>query len=50
MYIQNSSGILLGNSSLLCPRRRWKDNINMDLKEINCEGGNWTGKAQDEVQ
>jgi hypothetical protein len=24
------------------PRNRWKDNIKMDLGEVQCEGVNWT--------
>jgi hypothetical protein len=24
------------------PRRRWKDNIMMDLKEVGCVGVDWT--------
>ena len=26
------------------PRRRWKDNIKMDLQEVGC--GVWTGEGQ----
>ena len=29
------------------PRRRWKDNIRMDLKEIYINTGNWVDSAQD---
>jgi hypothetical protein len=29
------------------PRRKWKDNIKMDLKEIDCEGVDWINLAQD---
>ena len=29
------------------PRRRWKDNIIMDLKEICINAGNWVDSAQD---
>jgi hypothetical protein len=32
------------------PRRRWKDNIEMDLKEIGWEGVEWIHLAQDVVQ
>ena len=28
-------------------RRRWKDNIKMDLKEMGCEGMDWIDLAQD---
>ena len=23
------------------PRRRWEDNIKMDLREVDCDAGNW---------
>ena len=29
------------------PRRRWKDNIGMDLKEIGVNTRNWVDSAQD---
>jgi len=29
------------------PRRRWKDNIKMDLQEVGCGGLNWIELAQD---
>jgi hypothetical protein len=29
------------------PRRRWVDNIKMDLVEIGLGGVDWIGKAQD---
>jgi len=28
-------------------RRRWEDNINMDLQEVGCEGMKWIDLAQD---
>jgi hypothetical protein len=28
-------------------RRRWEDNINMDIKELGLEGVEWIDKAQD---
>jgi hypothetical protein len=31
-------------------RRRWEDNINMDLREIGIDGANWIRLAQDRVQ
>jgi hypothetical protein len=31
-------------------RRRWKDNIKMDLREIGIHGANWIGLAQDRIQ
>jgi hypothetical protein len=32
------------------PRRRWEDNIIMDLREIGIDGANWIRLAQDRVQ
>ena len=29
------------------PRRRWEDNIKMDLREIGCGGMDWIELAQD---
>ena len=29
------------------PRRRWEDNIRMDLQEIGISTGNWVDSAQD---
>ena len=29
------------------PRRRWEDNIRMDLEEISNTAGNWVDSAQD---
>jgi hypothetical protein len=31
-------------------RRRWEDNIRMDLREIRMDGANWIQLAQDRVQ
>jgi hypothetical protein len=32
------------------PRRRWEDNIKVNLKEIGIDGANWIRLAQDRVQ
>jgi hypothetical protein len=32
------------------PRRRWEDNIKMDLREIGIDWTNWIQLAQDRVQ
>jgi hypothetical protein len=32
------------------PRRRWEDNIKMDLREIGMSGANWIQLVQDRVQ
>ena len=29
------------------PRRRWEDNIKMDLQEVRCGGMDWIELAQD---
>jgi hypothetical protein len=39
-----------GKRPLGRPRRRWKDNIKMDLREIEIDGANWIQLAQDRVQ
>ena len=38
-----------GKRPLGRPRRRWEDNIRMDLEEIGINAGNWVGSAQDRV-
>jgi hypothetical protein len=32
------------------PRRRWEDNIKLDLREIGMDGANWIQLAQDRIQ
>jgi hypothetical protein len=32
------------------PRRRWEDNIKLDLREIGINGANWIRIAQDRMQ
>jgi hypothetical protein len=39
-----------GKRPLGRPRRRWEDNIKMDLREIGINGANWIQLAQDRVQ
>jgi len=36
-----------GKGSLERPRRKWEDNINLDLQEVGCGGMNWIELAQD---
>ena len=36
-----------GNRPLGRPRRRWEDNIRMDLEAIGINVGNWVDSAQD---
>ena len=40
-------GKLEGKRPLGRPRRRWEDNIRMDLREVECGGGDWIELAQD---
>jgi hypothetical protein len=46
--------VLIGSSEekrpLGRPRRRWEDNIKMDLREIGIDGANWIRLAQDKVR
>jgi hypothetical protein len=39
-----------GKRSLGRPRRRWEDNIKMDLREIGIDGVNWIQLARNRVQ
>jgi hypothetical protein len=39
-----------GKRPLGRPRRRWEDNIKLDLREIRIDGANWIWLAQDTVQ
>jgi hypothetical protein len=39
-----------GKRPLGRPRHRWENNINMDLREIEIYGANWTQLAQDRVR
>jgi hypothetical protein len=41
---------LEGKRPLRRPRRRWQDNIKMDLREIRIDGASWIRLAQDSVQ
>ena len=36
-----------GKRSLERPRRRWEDNIKMDLQEVGCGGMDWIDLGQD---
>jgi hypothetical protein len=52
--MRNEYKILVGkpkrNKPLKRPRRRWEDNIRMDLTEIGWEGVDWIHLAQDRDQ
>jgi hypothetical protein len=39
-----------GKRPLGRPRRRWEDNIKLDLRETGIDGANWIQLAQDRVQ
>jgi hypothetical protein len=39
-----------GKRPLGRPRRRWEDNIKMDLREIGIDGANWIQLTQDRFQ
>jgi hypothetical protein len=39
-----------GKRPLRRRKRRWEDNIKMDLREIGIYGANWIQLAQDRVQ
>ena len=41
------TGKTIGKRPLGRPRRRWEDNIRMDLEEIDINVGNWVDSAQD---
>ena len=39
-----------GKRPLGRPRRRWEDNIKMDLREVGCDPGEWKDLAEDRDQ
>jgi hypothetical protein len=43
-------GNLEGKRPLGRPKRRWEDNIKLDLREIGIDGANWIRLAQDRIQ
>jgi hypothetical protein len=47
---RNSYRMLVGKPEGKRSRRRWVDNINMDLREIGWDGMDWTDLAQDRDQ
>jgi hypothetical protein len=44
---RNAYRLLVGKRPLGGPRRRWVDNIRMDLVEVGWGGVDWIGLAQD---
>ena len=47
MYTGFWQGTLEGEKLLERPKRRWEDNIKMDLQEVGCGGMNWIEMARD---
>jgi hypothetical protein len=45
--MRNAYRILVENPEGNRPRRRWMDNIKMDLREIGWDGMDWIDLAQD---
>ena len=45
--MQGFGGEPEGKRPLVKPRRKWEDNIKMDLREVGCGGMDWTDLAQD---
>jgi hypothetical protein len=50
MYTKFRSEKSEGRRPLGRSRRRWEDNIRMDLTEIGCEGVDWVHLAEDRDQ
>jgi hypothetical protein len=48
--LQSLVGRSEGKRKLRRPRRRWEDNIKLDLRETGIDGSNWIQLAQDRVQ
>ena len=44
---RNTFKILIGKIPIGRPRRRWENNIRMDLKEVDISTKNWVDSAQD---
>jgi hypothetical protein len=42
-----SDGVAVGQRPLRRPRRRWEDNIKMDVQEVGGGYGDWRELAQD---
>ena len=48
--LQSFVGKPEGKRPLGRPRRRWEDNIKMDLREVGCKPGDWIALAEDRDQ
>jgi hypothetical protein len=49
MCLQGFFGRPEGKRPQARPRRRWEDNIKMDLREMGIDGANWIRLVQDRV-
>ena len=51
---RNAYGVLVGKPEakrpLGRPRHRWHGNIKMDLREVDCDPGDWIDLAEDRDQ
>ena len=51
---RNAYRVLVGNAEskrpLWTPRRRWEDNIKLDLREVGCDFRDWITHAEDRDQ
>ena len=51
---RNAYRVLVGkpesNRPLGRPRRKWEDNIKMDLREVGCDARGWIALAEDRDQ
>ena len=45
--VQDFGGETWGKEPLGRPRRRWEDNIKIDLQVVGCGGNEWIDLAQD---
>jgi DNA relaxase NicK len=43
----NTAYVTLSGVAVRTSRRRWEDNIKMDLQEVGCGGMDWIDMAQD---
>ena len=48
--IESFSGETRRKETLGRPRRRWEDNIKMDLREVGCDPGDWIPLVEDRDQ
>ena len=47
ILVSNTTGKPKGKRPLGRPRRRWEDNITVDIEEIGINAGNWVDSAPD---